>query len=33
VYWSEHDEGGHFAAMEVPLALSEDLRDFFSALR
>lgn len=33
VYWSEHDEGGHFAAMEVPLALSQDLRDFFSALR
>lgn len=33
VYWSEHDEGGHFAAMEVPLALSEDLREFFSPLR
>lgn len=33
VYWAEHDEGGHFAAMEVPAALTEDLRDFFSTLR
>lgn len=32
-YWSEHAEGGHFAAMEAPELLVEDLRAFFRALR
>jgi len=33
VYWAEHEEGGHFAAMEVPNLLVGDLREFFVALR
>jgi pimeloyl-ACP methyl ester carboxylesterase len=28
-YWSEHTEGGHFAAMEAPALLVDDLRTFF----
>jgi epoxide hydrolase len=28
-HWSEFDRGGHFAAMEVPELLAEDVRDFF----
>ncbi|WP_435770597.1 epoxide hydrolase family protein [Nocardioides sp. SYSU DS0651] len=28
-HWSEHPEGGHYAAMEVPAAVVADLRDFF----
>lgn len=32
-YWSEHDRGGHFPAMEVPELLSADLRDFLRSLR
>ena len=32
-YWSEHTEGGHFAAMEEPALLIEDLRAFFRNLR
>jgi hypothetical protein len=32
-YWSEHTEGGHFAAMEEPALLTEDLRAFFRTLR
>jgi pimeloyl-ACP methyl ester carboxylesterase len=33
VHWSESDRGGHFAAMEVPDLLVEDVRTFFRALR
>ncbi|WP_137290365.1 epoxide hydrolase family protein [Natronorubrum halophilum] len=33
VHWSEFDEGGHFAAMEKPDLLVEDVRTFFRALR
>jgi hypothetical protein len=32
-YWNEHSEGGHFAAMEEPALLTEDLRTFFRDLR
>jgi pimeloyl-ACP methyl ester carboxylesterase len=28
-HWSEFERGGHFAAMEVPALLAEDIRDFF----
>lgn len=30
VHWSEFDRGGHFAALEVPDLVVEDLRTFFS---
>ncbi|MXQ53292.1 alpha/beta fold hydrolase [Shimazuella sp. KC615] len=33
VHWTEFDHGGHFAAMEVPDLLTEDLRDFFRRFR
>ena len=33
VHWSEFDRGGHFAAMEVPEILVEDIRAFFCGLR
>lgn len=29
-FWSEHDRGGHFAAMEAPDLLVDDIRTFFS---
>ena len=32
-YWNEHSEGGHFAAMEEPKLLIDDLRAFFQDLR
>ncbi|WAX58395.1 epoxide hydrolase [Jatrophihabitans cynanchi] len=32
VRWTEHPKGGHFAAMEQPAALAEDLREFFGPL-
>jgi hypothetical protein len=32
-YWNEHGEGGHFAAMEEPALLIDDLRAFFRDLR
>jgi epoxide hydrolase len=32
-YWNEHAEGGHFAAMEEPALLVDDLRAFFRELR
>jgi len=32
-WWAEHSEGGHFAALEVPATLCDDLRDFFRPLR
>jgi pimeloyl-ACP methyl ester carboxylesterase len=33
VHWSEFDRGGHFAAMEVPDLLVDDVRRFFRRLR
>jgi hypothetical protein len=33
VHWSEFDRGGHFAAMEVPDLLVDDIRLFFRAYR
>jgi pimeloyl-ACP methyl ester carboxylesterase len=33
VHWSEFDRGGHFAAMEAPDLLVEDIRAFFRQLR
>jgi pimeloyl-ACP methyl ester carboxylesterase len=32
VHWSEHDGGGHYAALERPDVLAEDIRVFFRAL-
>lgn len=31
--WSEFDRGGHFAALEVPDLLTDDVRSFFRGLR
>jgi pimeloyl-ACP methyl ester carboxylesterase len=31
VHWSEFDRGGHYAALEVPELLVEDLRTFFAS--
>ncbi|SNY89825.1 Epoxide hydrolase N terminus [Nocardia amikacinitolerans] len=33
VRWTEFDRGGHFAAMEAPDLLTEDIRAFFRTLR
>ena len=33
VHWSEFDRGGHFAAMEAPDLLVDDIRAFFHHLR
>jgi epoxide hydrolase len=33
VHWSEFDRGGHFAALEVPELLVEDIRAFFGKIR
>ena len=33
VHWSEFDRGGHFAAMEAPDLLVDDIRQFFRHLR
>ena len=33
VHWSEFGRGGHFAAMEAPDLLVDDIREFFSKLR
>jgi pimeloyl-ACP methyl ester carboxylesterase len=33
VHWSEFDRGGHFAALEVPDLLVEDVRTFFRGYR
>jgi pimeloyl-ACP methyl ester carboxylesterase len=33
VHWSEFDRGGHFAAMEAPDLLVDDVRAFFRRLR
>ena len=32
-HWSEYDRGGHFAAMEVPDLLTDDIRAFCRPLR
>ncbi|MCA9878007.1 MAG: hypothetical protein KC442_09500, partial [Thermomicrobiales bacterium] len=32
-HWSEFDRGGHFAALEAPGLLTEDVRAFFRPLR
>ena len=32
-HWSDFDEGGHFAAMEVPRLFTSDVRTFFRAVR
>ncbi len=32
-HWSEFDRGGHFAAMEVPDLLTDDIRAFCRSLR
>ena len=32
VHWAEYDHGGHFAAMEQPNVLVDDIRTFFRAL-
>jgi pimeloyl-ACP methyl ester carboxylesterase len=32
-FWSEHPEGGHFPAMEAPMALTADIRAFARQLR
>lgn len=33
VYWKEHDDGGHFAAMEEPAAFCDDVTEFFTRYR
>lgn len=33
VHWSRFDEGGHFAALEVPSVVAGDIRAFFRGLR
>ena len=33
VHWTELDQGGHFAAMENPEFLVDDVRTFFRKLR
>jgi microsomal epoxide hydrolase len=32
-HWTEHERGGHFAAMEQPAALVTDIRKFFGTVR
>lgn len=33
VHWAEYDRGGHFAAMEAPDLLTDDIRQFFRKVR
>jgi epoxide hydrolase len=33
VHWTEHERGGHFAAMEQPVAFVDDVQAFFRTLR
>ena len=33
VHWAEFDRGGHFAAMEAPDPLVDDVRSFFRSRR
>jgi hypothetical protein len=28
VFWKEHEKGGHFASVEKPVELVEDIREF-----
>ncbi len=32
VHWSDFDTGGHFAALETPSLLAQDIRVFFASL-
>jgi epoxide hydrolase len=32
VHWSGFEAGGHFAALETPSLLVQDIRDFFASL-
>ena len=32
VHWTDYDTGGHFAAMETPELLVDDVRRFFATL-
>ena len=32
-HWTDMPAGGHFAALEEPVRLVEDIRDFFRGLR
>jgi hypothetical protein len=32
VFWKEHDKGGHFASVEKPVELVEDIREFTKAV-
>ncbi len=32
VHWSDFDSGGHFAAMETPQLLVDDIRTFFATV-
>ncbi len=31
--WAEYEQGGHFAAMETPDLLVQDIRSFFRTVR
>ncbi len=33
VHWSDFDTGGHFAAMETPQLLVDDIRTFFAMVK
>lgn len=33
VFWKEHKKGGHFASVEKPAELIEDIREFTKVLR
>jgi hypothetical protein len=33
VHWTDFDTGGHFAALETPDLLTQDIRAFFASLR
>ena len=32
-HWTEHEVGGHFAALETPELLVDDVRTFFRSVR
>ncbi|MET8866769.1 hypothetical protein ABZW11_27830 [Nonomuraea sp. NPDC004580] len=32
VHWPEFDRGGHYAALQAPGLLADDLRTFFASL-
>jgi hypothetical protein len=33
IHWTEMPRGGHFAAMETPRLLADDVREFFATVR